>query len=286
MEQGLAVEKKRRLTPIVISALLFSAVAGTQFFNFSVANPYEAYTYTASPIISIHSPVDTETFCSNNVPLNFTITKPDEWLISWSAVGDPQVFKNKLVHLDIILDGKGYRSIEVNSCLSSPFSYSENLTNLADGIHTLEIHTYCDGWDLEGHGLWERYLPYETSSDLINFAVETFSLLSPENKTYNTSNIPLDFTVGESVSQIAFSLDGKDNVTVSGNTTIAGLPNGNHKIIVYATDAFGNTGASETVSFTVEVPFPTTLVVAPMASVAAVGAVVAFYFKKRNGNKR
>lgn len=135
------MKKKRRLTPIVISALLFSAVAGTQFFNFSVANPYEAYTYTASPIISIHSPVDNETFCSNNVPLNFTITKPDEWLISWSTIGDPQVFKNKLVHLDIIVDGKGYRSIEVNSYLSSPFSYSENLTNLADGIYTLEIHT-------------------------------------------------------------------------------------------------------------------------------------------------
>lgn len=116
--------------------------------------------------------------------------------------------------------------------------------------------------------------------------METFSLLSPENKTHNTSNIPLDFTAGESVSQIAFILDGKDNVTVIGNTTIAGLPNGNHNIIVYATDAFGNTGASETVSFTVEVPFSTMLVVAPVASVAAVGAVVAFYFKKRNGKKR
>ena len=275
------MKKKRRLTPIVISALLFSAVAGTQFFNFSVANPYEAYTYTASPIISIHSPLDNETFCSNNVPLNFTITKPDEWLISWSTIGDPQVFKNKLVHLDIIVDGKGYRSIEVNSYLSSPFSYSENLTDLADGIHTLEIHTSCDGWDLEGHGLWERYLPYETSSDLINFAVETFSLLSPENKTYNTSNIPLDFAAGESVSQIAFSLDGKDNVTVSGNTTIAGLPNGNHNVIVYAEDVFGNTGASGIVSFTVDVPFPITMVIAPIASMAVLGVGLAVYFKNR-----
>ena len=107
------MKKKRRLTPIVISALLFSAVAGTQFFNFSVANPYEAYTYTASPIISIHSPVDNETFCSNNVPLNFTITKPDEWLISWSTIGDPQVFKNKLVHLDIIWMEKGIRRVQL-----------------------------------------------------------------------------------------------------------------------------------------------------------------------------
>jgi hypothetical protein len=54
-----------------------------------------------------------------------------------------------------------------------------------------------------------------------------------------------------------------------------------HSVTVYAKDAFGNVGASETVSFSVEVPFPATLVVAPVASVVVIGAVLAIYFKKR-----
>ena len=71
-------------------------------------------------------------------------------------------------------------------------------------------------------------------------------------------------------------------MTVAGNLTLEELANGVHNLTVYAKDAFGNTGASETVSFTVEVPFPATMVVAPIASVVVVGAVVAFYFRKRN----
>jgi hypothetical protein len=50
---------------------------------------------------------------------------------------------------------------------------------------------------------------------------------------------------------------------------------------VYARDAFGNVGASETVSFTVDVPFPVTMVVAPIASVAVVGVGLILYFKRR-----
>jgi len=272
---------KTLTTVIIISALLFSALAGTELVNVGVANPYESYTYTVPPIISIHSPVNNRTFCSNNVPLSLTITKPDGWLISWSINGGSKVFKNKLTRLGIKLDGISYRSIAVNSYLSSPFSYSENLTNLADGFHNLTIYAYCDGWDLEGHGFWERYLPYVASSDLVNFTVVNFSILSPENKTYDASNIPLNFTVGGSVSQIAFSLDGKDNVTISGNTTITGLSNGLHNVIVYARDKLGNTGASETITFNVEVPFPTTMIIAPIASVVIAGVGLLLYFKKR-----
>ncbi len=39
--------------------------------------------------------------------------------------------------------------------------------------------------------------------------------------------------------------------------------------------------ASETIYFNVEVPFPTTIVIAPMASVAIIGSGLLLYFKKR-----
>jgi hypothetical protein len=53
-------------------------------------------------------------------------------------------------------------------------------------------------------------------------------------------------------------------------------------LTIYAKDEAGNVGTSETILFTVDVPFPTTLVVAASgASVAIVGIGLFVYFKKR-----
>ena len=78
-----------------------------------------------------------------------------------------------------------------------------------------------------------------------------------------------------------YCLDGQKNVTITGNTTLTGLPNGYHNVIVYAMDKAGNAGASEIVYFSVDVPVPTTMVVAPIASVLFVGGGLLVYFKKR-----
>ena len=79
--------------------------------------------------------------------------------------------------------------------------------------------------------------------------------------------------------QITYSLDGEETVTINGKTTLTGLANGDHNITVYAKDEAGNVG-SETTYFSVEVPFPTTMVIAPVASVAVVGVGLLVYFKK------
>jgi N-acetylneuraminic acid mutarotase len=106
-------------------------------------------------------------------------------------------------------------------------------------------------------------------------------VVSPENMTYTSGNVSLAFTVNKPVVWLGYSLDGEENVAIMGNTTLTGLASDLHNITVYTKDEFGNMGVSETVSFTVEAPFPATLVVAPVASVAVVGAVLAIYFKKR-----
>jgi hypothetical protein len=80
---------------------------------------------------------------------------------------------------------------------------------------------------------------------------------------------------------MGYSLDGRDNVTITGNTTLSGLSNGLHNVTVYARDEFENTGASETISFSIDVPFPATLVITSAAAVAIVGLVLLVYFKKR-----
>jgi N-acetylneuraminic acid mutarotase len=111
------------------------------------------------------------------------------------------------------------------------------------------------------------------------------SVVSPENKTYDTSSVPLTFAVNKPALWMGYSLDGQETVTVTGNTTLTALSNGLHTLTVYAKDMFENTGTSEIISFSVEVaePFPTALVAAAsVASLAVVGVGLMVYFKKRN----
>ena len=178
---------------------------------------------------------------------------------------------------DITLD---FRVNEPAQILSMSFDGQANvtitgkitLTDLPEGSHTVTV--YAENIFKLG------------SSDTVQFTVDTFppsiSLLSPENKTYGTTDISLDFRVNEAVSQISYVLDGQENWTIVGNTTLTGLANGDHNLTVYAQDNAGNIGASETISFSVEVPFPTTFVAAAsVASVSIVGAGLLIYFKKR-----
>jgi hypothetical protein len=127
----------------------------------------------------------------------------------------------------------------------------------------------------------------KTGSSSVSFIIDTtppsVTISSVEDKTYSKSEIQLNFTTSEPVSQISYVLDGQENVTIDGNTTLSGLSSGLHNITVYARDEFENTGVSETISFSVDVPepFPTTLVIASIASVVVVGVGLLVYFRKR-----
>jgi N-acetylneuraminic acid mutarotase len=127
----------------------------------------------------------------------------------------------------------------------------------------------------------EQYIPigYGTIRPVV-------SVFSPENKTYNVSSVPLTFTVDKPVSWNGYSLDGQENVSITGNTTLTELPYGAHNLTVYAKYTEGSIGASENVAFTIAEtepePFPTTMVVAAsVASLAVVGIGMLVYFKKR-----
>jgi N-acetylneuraminic acid mutarotase len=113
------------------------------------------------------------------------------------------------------------------------------------------------------------------------------SVVSPENKNYTSSNVSLAFTLNKPAAWMGYSLDGQENATITGNTTIAGLTNGLHNITVYAKDKFENTGSSETITFTIvkePEPFPTSWIVTAAVSVAVVG--IGLWFTLRKSRKK
>ena len=107
------------------------------------------------------------------------------------------------------------------------------------------------------------------------------TVVSPENIKYNSSSVPLTFTVNKPAAWIGYSLDGQDNITATGNTTLSGLPNGSHTITVYARDEFGNTATSETINFTTEETFPATILLIAATATAVSAGITIVYFKKR-----
>ena len=174
---------------------------------------------------------------------------------------------------------------------------SEDSINMWDDGKMGNYWSDYNGTDANGDGIGDT--PYEVDSKntdrypLINpsniseYLQKTtppkIALLSPVNQVFNESTIPLIFTVDKQVNLIGYSLDCQDNITVAGNATLSELTNGVHNITVYAEDTFGNEGASETIIFNIDVPepFPTTLVLASVITVAVVSIGLLVYFKKR-----
>ncbi|MHA2276192.1 MAG: hypothetical protein ACXAC2_10510 [Candidatus Kariarchaeaceae archaeon] len=86
------------------------------------------------------------------------------------------------------------------------------------------------------------------ASETVWFTVDTqapiISLISPSNVTYAQDSIWVNFSVSETPSWIAYSLDGAPNVTIAGNTFLGPLTDGSHFITIYTNDSAHNTGYS------------------------------------------
>jgi hypothetical protein len=290
ISQGLPVQKKSLLTAAFISVLLLLAVAGTQLVDLGRADPYisdfvevgemPAPEGTEPLTILIISPENNTLYSSNNISLNFNTSWSESIDFFWLfQIYYKASWQQDKTHVDY---GSSARSVTIN------------LTDVPEGSHYLEVVAvakytgYISYQEIKGLYLTSYYVSYRLNgSSRVNFTVDlppTISILSLENETYKTSNVKLDFSVNEPISAVTYSLDGKDNVTIRGNTTLTGLLNGDHNVTVYATDAFGNTGASQIIYFSVEVPEPfpiAPVAAASAATIAVVGTVLLVYFRRR-----
>ncbi|XHH10177.1 MAG: Kelch repeat-containing protein [Candidatus Bathyarchaeia archaeon] len=125
--------------------------------------------------------------------------------------------------------------------------YCTGVTVVADTFFVVGGRSGSWGYfvDMHASAVTEQYIP-------VGY-VNVCPVVSPQNKTYNECNVPLTFAADKLASRISYSLDGKENVTITGNITLTGLTNGNHTLIINAKDEFGN-DVSETINFKVEAP--------------------------------
>jgi hypothetical protein len=287
IKQGLHTRNKILITAIIISALLFSPIAGTQLVDSGRANPLVSNQLVSPPYdakppeISIHPSKNNTVYASNNVSLNLNVSIPEsKYAITIFEIYYVRDWVENTVYV--------YRRPTMATDLwKTEFSIKLNFTEIPDGNHNITFTADATGGYANPIGCYPFIV---TSISMINFTVDTtppsISVLSMAFKTYETPDAPLNFAVNEPFSQLKYSLDGQANVTIAGNTTLLNLPNGEHNLTVYATDTAGNTGTSETINFTVaeeteSEPFPATIVIASIITVAIVCLGLLVYFKKR-----
>jgi len=202
-----------------------------------------------------------------------------EWRVRWS-----------IVPLDSGLpagDGSDFRFVvrpeiamfeQVGEVSGKVFSETRTGTLVIQNSYN---RTFCIEAEVCGYTSYELIVEENINSPLLDMVPPTISIFSPENKTYNLENISLTFTVDKPASYLWYSIDQPGKISVLRNTNLSGLSEGTHNLTVYAVDEAGNE-ASETVYFSVEEPFTTTLIAAAAIVLALLDlGLLAYYLKKR-----
>ena len=248
--------------------------------------------------VTLYSPINT-TYYSNFLTLNLTFGCGSGLQCSLNYSVDNEYTGS----IPLTINESGSQGFQ----MIIPETGLVQLPELSGGSHSLTIYVEADLNDYNGANPpgapFKESAPCSTNYiaswiDKVDFAItsgENTTDLSPpkvtnlsiENQTYNSTNIPIDFTVNENIMQVAYSLDGQANVTIVGNSTLTGLSNGEHNVTVYAWNDAGNVGASQIINFDVvnnssatilrSDPFPTSTIIAVFISLM-IGVTLTFLF--------
>jgi hypothetical protein len=270
------VKNRIVLTAALISALLFLAVVGAKS-NFLVKANFVFP--PINPAITIESPTN-GTYNNNTLSLEVTFAT-----YKTGYPGGPDSDATRL--FTYTLDGKDPENITITnaSVAINPggdvfFEGSMSLPELTEGLHNLTVYVVFvyDNPSSEGYIVGGIHTESEATAYFrIDTVPQNISILMPENSTYMLE-VPLQFFIDEPASWVGYSLDGQENITVTGNITFSSPSVGQHTLTLYAKDAYGNLVASGTITFRVADPLPILLVVVAV-SAAAIGVLV--YFRKR-----
>ena len=270
----------------VLLATFFSGLLLLALFSVGIqtveAKTMEGY----SSSLNIISPANT-TYSSNSLLLNVTIKRafsPNEYdsKIMYSLNGEANVTVPSIAtFFDMSTPDSIWSALGSYTLITG----ATFLPKLPQGSYFLTVYGIYN----RAKGVSGKYPELMQDTKTVYFTMNygippTIANLQIENKTYNQNSLPLNFTTYESISWMGYSLDGKANVTLAGNTTLLEIARGIHNLTVYANDTVGNMGTTETVYFRIEVPKQEPLsltLVGATTSVAVIILGLIILFKKR-----
>ena len=263
--------KRKTILVYALLSVLIASMAGLENVNVSNANPIvNVPSTTDQPIVSLVSPINgTILQAQQNETIIFNVAMPQSWysgvfsegtIRNVSCILDQEqiLFNDTIYGRDApVTERAGWVYFPPANAYVRSINYSQNVGLLPAGLHILKISVAADTWSRSQYV--ERY---QDNSAVVTYsfmvsAPPTITLLPVENSSYNGTIFPLVFNVNATTSWSGYSLDNQANVTTNGNATLTDLAEGNHSLVVYANDTFGNMGKSDTILFNVILPTPT-----------------------------
>lgn len=269
----------RKLLSVYTVIALLSLLMVSQAISIVSANPYgftaqiQPPSGAVPPIISISSPQNNANY-SGAFNITFSVKGPQYSNYDSDIVDITYKIDNESVsipHETFILVKGGHGTSQYYTSLVAP--------NLAAGNHSLTVKAEGSVYDMFS------FVFFMDSSSQVYFVTHeapSIKLLTDQSANTTFSSFPLNLTVDQPTSWLGYSLDNLANVTIGGNKTLKGLSSGNHSIVVFGNNTFGDMTKSETMNFTIkepEISFPFTVIaLVVIAIIISLGLLV--YLKK------
>jgi len=265
---------KRRITVFTL-VLAVSMLIGIQTGEVVDANPWAFSTQidppssATPPIISIHSPKNNASYSGKyNISVSVKGTQYDDYF-------------SDIYHVTFSIDNESVTIPHGAGVLGLPqYDTSFIGPNLTGGNHSLVVKAT----GILFKPMQVFFLVNSTSQ--VNFVMRVapaIKILADQSANITFSSFPLNFTVDQPTSWLGYSLDNLANVTIDGNTTLTGLSDGNHSLIVYGNNTFGDMAKSETINFTFKEPetslAPTVIASVIIAVTISLGLLI--YFRRK-----
>jgi len=248
---------------IALALLLTLAASLSIVFVPASANPYMYHKDVSKPAyvkpinITVSSPKENAFYTNGStITLSFNVTGPDATNLLTKYISTVDYKGDWMQNPEHAYRTKNFEEYTPNDF---PFflEFNFNINDIPEGKHSIVINS-TGGGGFADMGTLTWYNFNTASLKTVNFTIDStipeVALIHPRNETYESPDVPLDFVLNETLSEVTFSIDGLDNVTLAENTTLTGLSLGTHNVTVYANDMAGNVGASKTLLFAVSEP--------------------------------
>jgi len=150
---------------------------------------------------------------------------------------------------------------------------TQNYSYHTDANDSVEQYFFTDA----ATGFWDIYVVAASGTNQVYYLASNMNitndvtapalvLVKPENTTYtNQTGIPLNFTTDSTNHTIWYTINGTDEVGVTGNTTFNVSSDGSHYITLYVNDSYNNANQS-TQYFTLDTTPPIITIVSPTSN--------------------
>ena len=210
---------------------------------------------TKPPVVIILSPINSTSYSTNNLLLNFNATIERSNNVSLTLT--------ELYYVASWQGTKNYLNLAAlfrENNFSYPTNFTVELNNIPEGPKWIDIFAVATSIAYETrheikNNLYyiQYYVAYESiNSARVNFNVDKTPPTIISYSIENNSQEPKLFTItNEPISELLLSIDEKEPIIYGWNQTLPVLPVGLHNASIQIKDLAGNIGISEPVTFSI-----------------------------------